>query len=117
MSKRRRKRRLFDIFGFGEEEFPFGQKPAEGGSGYSISVTYDEGGKRVVRVETYGDVNVVELRKDIEQRYPGARIEGLEKQPLIRIVGEEETREERKPEKEKQKVEKKREKSLIREVE
>lgn len=115
MPERRRKRRFFDIFGFGEEEFPFGQ-PAEGGSGYSISVSYDERGKPVVRVETYGDVDVAELRKDIEQRYPGARIEGLEKQPLIRIVGEEESREERKPEKEKQ-AEKKQKKSLIREVE
>ena len=117
MSERRRKRRFFDIFGFGEEKFPFGQKPAEGGSGYSISVTYDEKGKPVVRVETYGDVDVAELRKDIEQRYPGARIEGLEKQPLIRIVDEEETREERKPEKERRKAEKKRKKSLIRVVE
>jgi len=113
----RRKRRLFDIFGFGEEEFPFGQKPAEGGSGYSISVTYDDRGKPVVRVETYGDVDMAELRKDIEQQYPGARIEGLEKQPLIRIVGEEEAREERKPEKERQKAEKKPKKSLIRETE
>jgi len=80
----RRKKRFFDIFGFGEGELPFGQKPSEGGSGYSISVTYDEGGKPVVRVETYGDVDVAELRKDIEQRYPGAKIEGLEKRPLIR---------------------------------
>jgi len=117
MSERRRKRRFFDIFGFGEEEFPFGQKPAEGGSGYSISVTYDERGKPVVRVETYGEVDVAELRKDIEQRYPGARIEGLEKQPLIRIVGEEETREKRKPEKGRRKAEKKRKKSLLRVVE
>jgi len=31
-------------------------------------------------------VDIKELRKDIEQRYPAARIEGPEKQPLIRIV-------------------------------
>lgn len=116
MSERRGKRRFFDIFGFGEEEFPFGQKPAEGGSGYSISVTYDERGKPLVRVETYGDVDAAELRKDIEQRYPGARIEGLEKQPLIRIVGEEETKEEGKPEKERRKAKEHSKKSLIREV-
>ena len=115
MFERRRKKRFFDIFGFGEEEFPFRQKPAEGGSGYSISVTYDERGKPIVRVKTYGDVDVAELRKDIEQRYPGAKIEGLEKRPLIRIVGEEETKEERKPER--RKAEEKRKKSLIRVVE
>jgi len=38
-------------------------------------------------------VDVAELRRDIEQRYPRARIEGLEKKPLIRIVDEEEGKE------------------------
>ena len=46
----------------------------------------------MVQVKTYGDMDVAALRKDLEQRYPGARIEGLEKKPLIRIVGEEEPR-------------------------
>lgn len=100
MSKRRRKRRFFDFFGLDEEDFLFRRKPLEGGSGYSISVTYNSAGKPVVRVETSGDVDVAELRRDIEQRYPGARIEGLEKKPLIRIVGEEEIRrKEEKPKK------------------
>jgi hypothetical protein len=40
------------------------------------------------------------LRRDIEQRYPGARIKGLEKKPLIRIVDEEEEKEEAKDAKE-----------------
>lgn len=84
------KRRFSDIFGFDEEIFLFGEEPTEGGSGYSISVTYDEKGKPVVQVKTYGDVDTAELRRDIEQRYPGAKIEGLEKKPLIRIVDEEE---------------------------
>jgi len=68
----------------------FEEKPTGGGSGYSISVTYDEKGKPVVQVKTYGDVDTAELRRDIEKRYPGARIEGLEKKPLIRIIDEEE---------------------------
>jgi len=95
MSEKKRKRPFFDIFGFDEEDFLFGREPAEGGSGYSISVTYDEKGKPVVHVKTYGDVDVAELRRDIEQRYPGARIEGLEKKPLIRIVDEEGRRREK----------------------
>ncbi len=108
MSERRRKKRgIFDLFD--EEDFLFGRESVKGESGYSISVTYDSAGKPVVRVETRGEVDVAALRKDLEQRYPGARIEGLEKKPLIRIVGEEEEekgREEGKP-KEKKKVEKK----------
>jgi len=89
MSKRKRKKPFFNLFGFDEEDFLFGREPVEGGSGYSISVTYDESGKPVVQVTTHGDMDVAELRRDIEQRYPRARIEGLEKKPLIRIVGEE----------------------------
>lgn len=50
---------------------------------------YDEEGKPVVRVETHGDMDVKELCGDIEQRYPGARIEGLGKRELIGIVDEE----------------------------
>jgi len=120
VSERKRKRGfdLFD-FDFDEEGFPFGHETGKSGSGYSISVTYDEKGKPVVQVKTYGDVDTAALRKDIEQRYPGARIEGLEKQPLIRVVEEKETeREKRKTEKEKSKAERKEDKkSLIKVIE
>ncbi len=117
MPKRKRKKReIFDLFDFGEEDLLFGQEPARGGSGYSISVTYDEDGKPLVKVKTRGDVDAAELRKDIEQRYPGARIEGLEKRPLIRVVGEEEEDREKAPKKEKSEAEKKRKKSFIKVV-
>jgi len=95
MSKRKRKRPFFDHLGFDQEDFLFGREPVKGSSGYSISVTYDESGKPVVQVETHGDVDVSKLRRDIEQRYPGARIEGLEKKPLIRIVDEEKEKKEK----------------------
>ena len=88
MSKRKRKRRFFDFFGFGEEDLPFGGESSEGGSGYSMSVSNDGTGKPVVQVKTCGEVDTAGLRKDIEQKYPGAKIEGLEKKPLIRIVDE-----------------------------
>lgn len=90
MVERKRKRRPFDLFGFGEEDLLFGAKSTEGGSGYSISVTYDEKGKPLVQVKTQGDVDTTELRKNIERQYPGAKIEGLEKKTLIRIIDEEE---------------------------
>lgn len=101
--QKRKKRGIFDLFDFGEEDFLFGREPARGGSGYSISVTYDESGTPLVKVETRGDVDVAELRRDIERRYPGARIEGLEKKPLIRVVGEAEVEETEKSEAEKKK--------------
>lgn len=90
MSERKRKKRSFDFFGFDDKDFLLDKKTSGGGSGYSISVTYDRAGKPVVQVKTQGDVDEAKLRRDIEQRYPGARIEGLETKPLIRIVDEEE---------------------------
>jgi len=120
VSERKRKRGfdLFD-FDFDKEGFPFGHEPGKSGSGYSISVTYDEKGKPVVQVKTYGDVDTAALRKDIKQRYPGAKIEGLKTQPLIRFVEEKEIeREKRKTEKEKSKAERKEDKkSLIKVIE
>jgi len=86
MPERKKKRRFFDLFGFDEEDFLFGQEPVEGESGYSISVTYDNSGRPVVQVQTRGDVDTTELRRDIEQQYPGAKIKGLEKKPLIKVI-------------------------------
>jgi len=121
MPKEKRKRGFFDVFSFNEEDFVLEPKSfSEGGSGYSVSVTYDEKGKPIVKVQTHGDVDVAELRKDIEQRYPGAKIEGLEKQPLIRVVDEGSTLEKKEQEKERKEVKKeKKEKKgpLIRVVE
>jgi len=121
MPKEKRKKALFDLFGFDKEGF-FEPKllSSQGGSGYSISVTYDEKGKPIVKVQTKGEVNVGELRRDIEKRYPGAKIEGLESQPLIRIVGEEpvsEEKERKKEEKERKGEKKKKKEPLIRVVE
>lgn len=106
------------MFDFGDENFPFDNSFQSGGSGYSISVTYDEHGKPVVQVKTHGDVDVNELRKDLEEKYPGARIEGLEGKPLIRIVGEREEKEEVKKEKKPKEGKKsKKDESLIRIIE
>jgi len=121
MPKEKRKRGFPDLFGFNEEDFFFEPKSfSEGRSGYSISVTYDEKGKPIVKVQTHGDVDVAELRRDIEQRYPDAKIEGLEKQPLIRVVDEElaaEEKQQKNEQKEAKKEKKEKKKPLIRIVE
>ena len=90
MPERKKKKRFFDLFGFDEKDFLVGQNAGGAGSGYSMSVTHDEAGKPVVQVKTYGGVDEAELRRDIKQKYPGAKVEGLAKKPLIRIVDEEE---------------------------
>lgn len=107
-------------FSFNERDFLLEPKEfSEGDSGYSISVTYDEKGKPLVKVQTHGNVDVTELQRDIEKRYPRAKIEGLKKQPLIRIIDEEQTPEEerKKEEKEPKKEKKEKKQPLIRIVE
>ena len=50
MPKEKRKKGFFDLFG-PDEDFLFDAKSfSEGGSGYSISVNYDEKGKPVGRI-------------------------------------------------------------------
>lgn len=113
MSKHRRKKDPFsffdEIFDSSFEEL-FSGVPGEGASGYSITVTYDEFGKPVVRVKTYGGVDEAELRRSIKEKYPGARVEGLESKPLISFI-DEKTETGKKPER----AEKQR-KPLIREL-
>ena len=86
----RKKKRIFNIFDEFDEFFKEMESSFKGktGSGYSITVTYDEHGKPLVNVKTYGEVNKEELRKEIEKKYPGAKIIGLEKKPLIEEVDE-----------------------------
>ena len=93
---------------------------SEAGSGYSISVTYDDKGRHVVKVQTHGNVDMAELRRDIERRYPGAKVEGLEKQPLIRVVDENRAlkkKEQKKEQKEAKKEKKEKKEPLIRIIE
>lgn len=117
MPREKRKKGFFDLFGFGEGNSFFDSKEFSGGdSGYSISVTYDRKGKPIVKVETQGDVDVAALRRDIEQRYTGAKIEGLEKQPLIRVI-DEEPELVKKEKKKTEKVKKKKKRPLVRVVE
>lgn len=85
MSGKKRKG-IFDIFEEIEKAF---EKP-EASSGYSITVTYDESGRPVIDVKTYGDVDEDALRRELEKNYPGAKIRGLKKKPLIERVDEEE---------------------------
>jgi len=117
MSKEKRKKGFFDLFGFGERGSFFESKEFSGGdSGYSITVAYDGEGKPIVKVETHGNVDVAELRRDIEQRYPGAKVEGLEKQSLIRVI-DEEPELVKKEKKKTEKMKKKKKQPLIRVVE
>ena len=73
---RRKRRGFFDeIFERFEELFDK-VEAFKGGfsSSYSISVTYDEYGRPIVRVSAQGDVDRRELEEYLRERYPNAKI-------------------------------------------
>jgi len=86
MPERKRKRETEFLDLTEEAGFLIEPSPVEVGSGYSISICYDGEEKPIVRVKTYGEVNVTELRKEIRKVYPTAKIEGIPETPKVRIV-------------------------------
>ena len=86
MSEKRKKRR-FDIFSFFEDDGLVDDNlKSAANSGYSISVTYGSDGQPVVKVQTQGNVNNAALRNELRKKYPKAKIEGLDKEPLIKEI-------------------------------
>ena len=70
------------------EELGFVLEPTqiEVGSGYTISVSYDENEKQIVDVKTYGEVDIAKLRRDIERAFPNAKIRQLNQTRSVTIV-------------------------------
>ena len=56
------------------------------GSGYAVSLSYDEDGNPVVDVKTYGEVDLAKIKKDIERLYPNAQIRQLNQEPTVTVV-------------------------------
>jgi hypothetical protein len=88
MPERKHRRESENIIELDSEELGFVLEPAEVevGSGYSISVSYDEDGKPIIDVKTYGEVDIAKLRKEIKRVYPNAQIRRLSQTPSVAIV-------------------------------
>jgi hypothetical protein len=56
------------------------------GSGYALSIGYDEHEKPVIDVKTYGKVDLDKMRKEIERIFPDGRIRNLAQPGLVTIV-------------------------------
>ncbi|MEM3728388.1 MAG: hypothetical protein QXF75_04220 [Candidatus Bathyarchaeia archaeon] len=70
------------------EDLGFILEPAkiEIGSGYAVSLSYDEDGNPVVDVKTYGNVDMSKIRRDLERLYPNAQIRQLNQEPTVTVV-------------------------------
>jgi hypothetical protein len=79
MSERKHKRGSEDALETETEETSFVLEPAqvEVGSGYALAVSYDENENPIVDVKTYGQVDLAQVRREIEQIFPNAQIRQL----------------------------------------
>ncbi|MGB9713349.1 MAG: hypothetical protein ACPLZC_00050 [Candidatus Bathyarchaeales archaeon] len=89
MSHKRKKKSIIDSFFEGslfDESDEFFEAFGQGiGGGYSISVTQTPEGTRVY-AKVNGNTDVNELRRKLQQQYPGAHIEIEGGKPLIREI-------------------------------
>jgi hypothetical protein len=88
LSEKKHKRELQSPVDLETEDFGFILEPAkiEIGSGYTVSLSYDEEGNPIVDIKTYGDVDSAKIRRDIEQLYPNAKIRNLNEEPTVTVV-------------------------------
>jgi len=87
MPERKHKREPESFIELDTEELGFVLEPTqiEVGSGYTISVSYDENEKQIVAVKTY-EVDIAKLRRDIERAFPNAKIRQLNQTRSVTIV-------------------------------
>lgn len=88
MSERKHKRVPGSFIALDSEEPGFVLEPTqvEVGSGYTISISYDENEKPIVDVKTYGEVDIAKLRKEVERVFPNAQIRQLNQTQSVTVV-------------------------------
>jgi hypothetical protein len=86
MAERKHKRETEDIETDEETGFILEPTQLEIGSGYTLSVNYDENEKPIISVKTYGEVDVMKLRREIEKLFPNAQINQLNQTHSITVV-------------------------------
>lgn len=88
MAEKKHKRESESLIELDSEELGFVLEPTqvEVGSGYTVSVSYDENEKPIIDVKTYGEVDIAKLRKEIERIFPDAQIRQLNQTQSVTIV-------------------------------
>lgn len=87
MAERKQKHEAGAHVKIGEEEIGFELEPAqvEVGSGYTVSISYEED-TPVVDVKTYGEVDIAKLRKEIQRIFPDAKIRHLNQAATVTVA-------------------------------
>jgi hypothetical protein len=88
LAERRQKRETNEPIELDSEGLGFVLEPThvELGSGYTVSVNYDENETPIINVKTYGEVDVEKLRREIERAFPRAQIRQINPTKTITVV-------------------------------
>jgi len=84
--KHKRESRSFVEMDSEGSDFVLEPTQIEVGSGYAVSVSYDENEKPIVDVKTYGEVDLSKIRREIERVFPNAKIRQLSEEGSVTIV-------------------------------
>lgn len=86
--ERKHKREPGSFIKLDSEELGFVLEPTqvEVGSGYAVSISYDEDEKPIVDVKTYGEVDIAKIRKEIERVFPNAQIRQVNQTHSVTVV-------------------------------
>ena len=84
----RKKKREPEYIELESEDLGFILEPAqiEVGSGYTVSVDYDEKDEQIVNVKTYGKVDMAKIKREIKRLFPDAKIRRLGRDRSVTIV-------------------------------
>ena len=90
MAEKKQKRDSGGFIEVDSEESGFVLEPTqvEIGSGYTVSVSYDENEKQIIDIKTYGKVDIAKLRREIERVFPNAKIRQLNQTRTVTVVKE-----------------------------
>jgi len=69
-----------------EPSFLVEPRTVEVGSGYTLSIKYDENQTPTINVKTYGNVNIAHIRREIEKNFPHAHIHQLDQAHTLAVV-------------------------------
>lgn len=87
MHDRKRRRDFIELSEYEDQEsfFTLEPTPVEVGVGYSVAIDYDDEGREVLQVKTYGKIDKRQVLQEIRRRYPNATIYGLEGTSSIKV--------------------------------
>lgn len=89
MSERKNKRMSeVGVVEADSEEVTFIVEPAslEVGCGYTVAVSHDDCEREVIDVKTYGQVDIAQLRREIQSVFPDAEIRRINQSDSVTIL-------------------------------